>query len=65
MKLRSLIKKLENLEQKHGDLDVLLVAHATDVPCELASVILQVAEEGDYPKEYDMPAGFKFVQLYT
>lgn len=61
MKIRNLINKLEKLEEKHGNVDVMM--HASDGPYEINSVHFHVTEEGDYPDDYMMDAGFKFVEL--
>lgn len=61
MKLQMLIKKLEKIQAKHGNVDVLI--QAGNDPYSFNSVDFKIAEQDEYPADYDMPAGFKFVLL--
>lgn len=64
MNVKDLIAELQILADKHGDLEVLArdteynVLNVSGVDCE-------VAEKGEYPEDWNMPAGFKFILLNT
>lgn len=62
MHIRNLIELLERLEEEHGNIEVLLDVEDRG-PCEITSARHNVAQEGDYPEDYNMPAGFEFIGL--
>ena len=64
MKILELANQLKAIYDEHGDIDVFFAGPNMDTEpycVERAKVI--VAEEGEYPEDYDMPEGFKFVEL--
>ena len=64
MKIAQLIKKLQAMESKHGNIHVLFQDPDGDSgPFECNVLSFRVAEEDEFPESYDMPEGFKFVLL--
>ena len=63
MKINALIKKLEKLLDKHGNVDVMFQDGDGDSVWCLESVQFRVAEEDEFPKEWNMKPGYKFVLL--
>lgn len=65
MKISDLEKKLEAFRAEHGDIEVLLEigSTATGGTFDFDYVDFYEAEEGQYPKDWDMPEGFKFVKM--
>jgi len=64
MKLHELISKLNEIAADQGDLDVLVnIDYQTQqTPC---NPTVQIAEENQYPADWNMPEGFKFVELFV
>ena len=62
MKILELATKLKAIYDEKGDIDVMVFDDRND-PYEVSSVSFAVAAERQYPKDYDMPAGFTFVDL--
>ena len=63
MKIKQLIAKLEQIQAEHGDIHVML--EMDDDISEVLTAYFHVAEEDEFPEEYNMPTGFKFVVLST
>lgn len=61
MKINALIKRLERLREKHGNLEVFYDSEVG--PIEVEQLHCVVADEDDYPVDWDMPDGTKFVLL--
>ena len=59
MKISELIKEASELLEKEGDLDVL------DKDMFGIMSITLVVSEGEYPEDYNLPAGEKFVQMVS
>ena len=58
MKISEVIQKLQALQEKHGDLPVMFEADDSGV-WELFWIRREVAEQGEYPEDWEMPAGLK------
>lgn len=63
MKLSNLIQQLVAIHDQHGDLPVLKEDDNGSI-YELSRVSYETAEEDEYPKDWDMPAGFQFVLVH-
>ena len=64
MKLGQMIAQMQKLMDEHGpDIDVLLSDNDDRGPMEVASVNLSIAEQDQYPKDWNMPAGFAFIEV--
>jgi len=64
MKIFELATKLKAIYDEHGDIEVFFAGPNMDPDpycVERAEVI--VAEEGEFPEDYNMPEGYKFVEL--
>ena len=62
MKILELATKLKAIYDEKGDINVMVLDDNND-PYEVSSVSFGVAKKGQYPEDYDMPAGFTFVNL--
>ena len=63
MKLRTLIKRLQAIEEMGvGDVDVLLCDHDSTM-LGVRGVEYHVAEEDEFPEDWDIPKGLKFVSI--
>lgn len=64
MTITELEKYLKMIRSRYGDLDVMFTdPNSPGGPFLVASVNVMVAEEDEYPEEFDMPKGFTFVHL--
>ena len=65
MTILELANQLKAIYDEHGDIDVLFSGPSHDQnPYEVGRVSVEVVEDEDeYPEDYDMPVGFKFVSL--
>lgn len=65
MKIFELATKLKAIYDKHGDVEVMFSGPNNDTdPYEVGTVFFEeVLEDDDYPEDYGMPKGFKFVSL--
>lgn len=61
MKIDALIKKLEKIREKQGNIHVLVCDD--DGRITSPDSVKVVVSEGEYPDHWDMPEGFKFVQV--
>jgi hypothetical protein len=64
MKILELANKLKAIYDQHGDIEVMFTNPNEDetFAVELAE-FKKVQDDGEFPEEYDMPKGFKFVDL--
>lgn len=58
MNLTGLIARLSQLVAEHGDLPVHDTAHFL-----VDDVFIRVAEKDQFPEDWNMPEGYKFVQI--
>jgi hypothetical protein len=63
MTITELIAKLESFKNRHGDLDVLIYDPNDGTVCDCEPPVVSVAEEGQYPPDWNMPKGFTFVKF--
>jgi esterase/lipase superfamily enzyme len=64
MTIIELANKLKKIYDQHGDIDVMLASPDADIDVySVDDVVMLEAGEGEYPKDWDMPAGFKFVRI--
>ena len=64
MKILELANRLKAIYDEHGDIDVHFSGPNMDQePYSVERTEVRVAEEDDYPEDYDMPAGYKFIEL--
>ena len=65
MKISDLEKKLEAFRAEHGDIEVMLEVGSTSTggAFDFDHVEVKECEEGEYPKDWEMPEGFKFVSM--
>lgn len=64
MKINTLIKRLEKIATKNGNIDVLFSGPNMDTDLYLVdSVEFRVAKEDEFDPDWNMPAGKKFVAL--
>ena len=62
MKISALIKRLETLKVKHGDVDVMFCGDGRSTySAERAD--FRVAEPDEYPDSWNMPEGTEFVEI--
>ena len=63
MNITESIAKLEKLRDDHGELD-LIITQSDDNVYSCDSISFEEVEDDDlYPEDYNMPKGFKFVNL--
>jgi hypothetical protein len=62
MKVSKLIERLQKLQEKHGDVDVMFTGD-DEGPFSVGSVKYRVAEEDEYPDDFAMPKGYEFIEL--
>jgi len=64
MKIFELAQKLKAIYDLHGDIDVHFSGPNYDqAPYSVEKAEVIVAEDGDYPEDYNMPEGYKFVRF--
>ena len=65
MKINQMIKKLEALKNKHGNVEVLFAGPNCDQePYGVNNIEFnQVTEDDGYPEDYNLPVGLKFVMI--
>ena len=64
MKINALIKKLAAIQSKQGNVEVMFEDGNGDYgPWSISDVKFNVAEEDEFPEDFDMPEGFKFVLI--
>lgn len=62
MKINELMQKLLQIQAEHGDIDVMFAESAGDI-CGIEYVVSRTAEEDEFDPEWQMPAGFTFVEI--
>lgn len=62
MRVSTLIERLQKLQEKHGDLPVMFETDDHSA-WQVSVVSLHVAEENEYPTDWEMPEGFAFIKL--
>lgn len=63
MTISELIAELTKVQASHGDLKILNVDPNEGYVSDVDEVIVAVAEDEQYPVLWNMPAGFKFVEI--
>ena len=64
MNILELANKLKAIYDKHGDIDVMFTNPNDDQTFAVELVqFTKVQDDDQFPEEYDMPKGFKFVDL--
>ena len=64
MKIAALIKKLEAIKAKQGNVEVMFEDGNGDYgPWGISDVKFNVADEDEFPEDFDMPKGFKFALI--
>lgn len=61
MNISDLEKVLKELREEHGDLDVMVKTNTGTYSVDF--LFHEVAEEGEYPADWDMPGGFEFIEI--
>ena len=63
MKISALIKKLEKLQDKYGNIDVMYQDGDGDSIWPVEHLQFHEAEEDEYPEDWNMKAGYKFIMV--
>jgi len=64
MKIFELAERLKAIYDEHGDIEVFFRdPNSWQGPFEVGQVTQRTAEEDEYPEDYNMPEGYKFVEL--
>ena len=64
MKIFELAEQLKAIYDEHGNIDVMFAGPNRDTnPYEVCKVLFRVAQEDEYPEDFDMPEGYEFVEL--
>lgn len=64
MTIIELVKKLKVIHDKHGDIEVMFQdPNSGEGPFAVEVVSRCVAEEDEFPEDWNMPEGFEFVEL--
>lgn len=64
MTILELANALKAIYDQHGDVTVMFSGPNDDLsPYSVGRVNFQIAEEDEFDPDWNMPAGFKFVQL--
>jgi hypothetical protein len=61
MKISDIEQKLATLRQKHGDREVLITTDNGTFP--FGTISHHVAEDEEYPEDWEMPGGFEFIDI--
>jgi hypothetical protein len=62
MTINEVIAKLEAIRAQHGDIEVMF-SESDSVIRSMTYCNSRVAEEGEFPDDWDMPEGFTFVEI--
>ena len=62
MNITAAIAQLEKIRDEHGDLDI-LITQSDDNVYSLDYVNYEEVDDDVYPEDFNMPKGFKFVNL--
>lgn len=60
MKINKLIEKLEQIAKENGNVEIMFEEPNDGRVYSIDNVDYRVAEKGEFPSYYKMPAGFKF-----
>lgn len=64
MTTTELMAKLAAITSEHGTLDVLISTDRGESSLYSASLVtVKVAEDGEFPEDWNMPPGYKFVHI--
>ena len=64
MKTSEMIAKLQTIQAEHGDIEVMFQdVESCAGPWSATSACVEVAGEDQYPEDWNMPEGFKFVEI--
>lgn len=64
MKILELANQLKAIYDGHGDIDVFFTdPNSNQGPFAVGGTEFRVAEEDEYPEDFNMPEGYKFVEL--
>jgi hypothetical protein len=64
MKILELANKLKKVYDQHGDIDVMFAGPNNDQSIyAVEDAVMLEASKDEYPEDWNMPAGYKFVQL--
>ena len=63
MTILELANRLKAIWEVHGDIPVMFTDPNSGSTYEAFTIKHRVAEEDQYPEEWDMPAGFEFVDI--
>ena len=61
MKISEVESKLAEFRKGHGDIDVLITTDNGTFP--FGSISHHVAEDEEYPEDWEMPGGFEFIDI--
>ena len=61
MKISDIERELARLRGKHGDTEVLITTENGTFP--FGTISHHVAEDGEYPEDWEMPGGFEFTDI--
>ena len=65
MQISDLIEQLQKLKDDHGDLEVLLQGYDDNICSVAGASFEEVEDDNQYPEDWQMPKGFKFVNIRT
>lgn len=64
MKISQVIARLQKIQAERGDVDVMLQDPESSYgPWAVTGVHVEVAEEDQYPEDFQMPEGYTFVEI--
>jgi hypothetical protein len=63
MTITELVKKLQEFHAEHGDLEVLMFDPSEGTIRDCDEPVVRVAQEDQYPSDWNMPPGFTFVRF--
>ena len=63
MKVQTLIERLQRIAEEHGDVEVMMREPFHQTLFEVGIVRFDVACANQFPEEWHMPKGFKFVMI--
>lgn len=63
MTILELANRLKAIYDEHGDVPVMFTDPNNGSTYEVFTVKHRVAEEDEYPEDWDMPEGFEFVDI--
>ena len=64
MKILELANQLKAVYDEHGDIEVFFTdPNSNQGPFAVGNTEFREAEENEFPEDFNMPAGYKFVEL--